>query len=125
MLRIGDGGFTRAPSEEAGVEQVDVGERGADLDVGRIGDQGRGLTGRAQLVIREASYGLDARAKILPELRDVTRAGEPASHADDRNLRSVFLPLRVFRHEVWDQVFPVRGRTRRRCRASRRACPRS
>ena len=27
VLRIRDRGFTRAPSEEAGVEQVDVGER--------------------------------------------------------------------------------------------------
>src|ERR1019366_9101972 len=70
--------------EEPGVELVDIGEATARLHVGGILEHFRRLAGIEQFLIGKKSDGLDPVPEKVPEATPLSRSGEPAGHADDR-----------------------------------------
>ena len=83
VLGIEDRGLAGAESEEPGVEELHVGQRGAHPDVVRVAQQLGVLAGVEQILVRVPHHRLDAGAQVAPVLPDGPGAGEPSGHADD------------------------------------------
>ena len=86
VLRVHDRGLARAEAEEARVEELQVLEGGAALDVGGVGQEGRVHPAGAELLVAQAADRLLALVKVVPEFGYVARAGHAEGPADDRDV---------------------------------------
>jgi hypothetical protein len=72
--------------EKGGVKHIYIVKHITSLDVIRILDA-RGVDTRvAEFIVGELSYRYVSTYQVSPELIDVPGAGEPATHADYRNV---------------------------------------
>ena len=85
LLRVDDGRFTRAVSEERRVEELHVLQHSARLHVLRARHRAGVDPGRQELLVGEGGDRLPSLAEVPPEGLDPLRSRETTRHPDDRH----------------------------------------
>ena len=86
VLRIHDLRLARVDAEEPGVEQLRVLKHAPGFDVVGILGEGRIHASRDHLLFAEGTDRLHAIDEVLPELIQITGAGESSRHADNSDI---------------------------------------